>query len=188
MLSLRFRQDKLTPFGLNSHKAIWRLTVQFSIGVEYAFHSLFYLVDVPGHKTIGIRQIAELNGLTESYLSKVFAKLSKAGIVRSIPGVKGGYELARQAEEISFWDIIEAIEGPSYFFQCAEIRKKNIFVDDPSMFTDKCPCLIKVVIQEAEDLLRASLRGTSLRWLHDQVHDGFSAEKKKAISDWIKAV
>lgn len=110
-----------------------------------------------------IRQIAELNAIPESYLSKVFTKLSKAGIVRSIPGVKGGYELTRQTEEISFWDIIGAIEAPSYFFQCAEIRKKNIFVDDPSVFSDKCPCLIRVVIQDSEEIFRTALRAKTLR-------------------------
>ncbi len=162
--------------------------MQFSIGVEYAFHSLFYMVGLPEHKTIGIKQIAELNKLTETYLSKVFAKLRKAGIVRSIPGVKGGYELARQAEDISFWDIIEAIESPSFFFQCAEIRKKNIFVDDPSVFTAKCPCLIKVVIQEAEEFFRDRLRTKSLQWLYDQVNNDFPEEKKRAITEWIKSV
>lgn len=160
--------------------------MQFSIGVEYAFHSLFYLVDLPEHKTIGIKEIARLNGITESYLSKVFAKLRKAGICRAIAGANGGYELARKAEDISFWDIIEAIEGTSWFFQCAEIRKKNIFVNDPSVFTDKCPCLIKVVIQEAEELMRNQLRAKSLRWLHEQVHGDFSEEKKKIITDWAK--
>ena len=162
--------------------------MQFSIGVEYAFHSLFYMVDLPEHKTIGIKQIAELNKITETYLSKVFSKLRKAGIVRATPGVNGGYELARRAEDISFWDIIEAIEGPSFFFQCAEIRKKNVFVDDPSVFTAKCPCLIKVVIQEAEEFFRDSLRTKSLRWLYDQVNNGFSEDKKGAITEWIKTI
>lgn len=162
--------------------------MQFSVGVEYAFHSLFYMVDLPVAKSVGIKQIAELNSISETYLSKTFSKLRKAGVVRSIPGVKGGYELARPAEEISFWDIIEAIEGPSFFFQCAEIRKKNIFVDDPSVFTDKCPCLIKVVIQEAEELFRNSLRSKSLRWLYDQVHSDFPDDKKNAIDNWIKAI
>lgn len=162
--------------------------MQFSIGVEYAFHSLFYMVDIPEHKTIGIKQIAELNKITEAYLSKTFAKLRKAGIVRSVTGVKGGYELAKKAEDISFWDIIEAIEGPSFFFQCAEIRKKNIFVDDPSVFTSKCPCLIKVVIQEAEELFRNRLRTISLRWLYDQVQNDFPEDKKRAISEWIKSL
>ncbi len=162
--------------------------MQFSIGVEYAFHSLFYMVGLPTHKTIGIKQIAELNKLTETYLSKAFAKLRKAGIVRSVTGVKGGYELARQAEDISFWDIIEAIEGPSYYFQCAEIRKKNIFVDDPSVFTSECPCLIKVVIQESEDFFRNSLKKKSLRWLYDQVKNDFPEEKKKAMAEWIDSI
>ena len=162
--------------------------MQYSVGVEYAFHSLFYMVDLPEHKNMGIKQIAELNKLTETYLSKVFAKLRKAGIVRSVTGVKGGYELARRAEDISFWDIIEAIEGPSYYFQCAEIRKKNIFVDDPTVFTDKCPCLIKVVIQDAEELFRNQLKSKTLRWLYDQVYKDFSEEKKRAISQWISAI
>ncbi len=159
--------------------------MQFSIGVEYAFHSLFYMVDLPEHKTIGIKDIAKLHGITETYLSKIFSKLRKAGIVRSIAGVNGGYELATAPENISFWDIIEAIEGTSRLFRCIEIRKKNIFVNDPSIFTDKCPCLIKVVIQEAEDLMRNQLKMKSLRWLHDQVHKDFSVEKRKAIADWL---
>lgn len=159
--------------------------MQFSVGVEYAFHSLFYMVEIPEGKTVGIRQLAELNKITETYLSKVFAKLRKAGIVRSIPGVKGGYELARHPEDISFWDVIEAIEGPSFFFQCAEIRKKNIFVEDPSIFTDKCPCLIKVVIHEAEQMLRDQLRSKSLRWLYEQAGIDFTEERKEAVTKWI---
>jgi Rrf2 family protein len=159
--------------------------MQFSVGVEYAFHSLFYMVEIPQGKTIGIRQLAELNKITETYLSKVFAKLRKAGIVRSIPGVNGGYELARPPEDISFWDVIDAIEGPSFFFQCVEIRKKNIFVEDPSIFTDKCPCLIKVVIHEAEKMLRDQLRSKSLRWLYDQASIDFTEERKEAVTKWI---
>lgn len=162
--------------------------MQFSVGVEYAFHSLFYLVDLSEQKTIGIREIAKLHGITETYLSKIFAKLRKAGIVRSIAGVNGGYELARKAEDISFWDVIEALEGTSHFFRCAEIRKKNIFVTDPSIYTGKCPCLIKVVIHEAEELMRDKLRKKSLRWLHEQAYNDFSAAKKKAIAGWMKKV
>ncbi len=162
--------------------------MQYSIGVEYAFHSLFYMIKLPEHKSIGIKQLAELHGITETYLSKIFAKLRKAGIVRSIAGVKGGYQLAKSAEAITFWDIIEAIEGPSFLFQCAEIRKKNIFVDDPSVFTDQCPCLIKIVIQEAEECMRNQLRGKSLQWLHRQVERDFSAKKREGIVNWLQSL
>ena len=69
--------------------------MQFSVGVEYALHSLFYMVELPQGKVIGIKELAAFNGISETYLSKVFTKLRKSGLVRSISGVKGGYELAR---------------------------------------------------------------------------------------------
>ncbi len=162
--------------------------MQFGVGVEYAFHSLFYMVDLPPHKTIGIKDIATLNGIGETYLSKVFSKLRKAGIVRSVPGAKGGYELAKSPEEISFWDVIEAIEGSAHSFRCAELRKKNIFVDDPSVFSSSCPCLIKVVIQDAEELMRDALRAKSLAWLHETVCRDFPNDKKKAIGEWARSI
>lgn len=162
--------------------------MQFSVGVEYAFHSLFYMVDLPGKKVLGIKDLARFNRLPETYLSKVFTKLRKAGIVRSVPGVNGGYELAKDPETISFWDVIEAIEGPSNFFQCAEIRKNNILVNDPSSFSAACPCLIKVVISEAEEEMRSYLRKKSLAWLHTTVYKDFTEEKKHAISEWFSSL
>lgn len=162
--------------------------MQFSYSVEHALHSLFYMIDLPKNKTIGIKKIAEMHNLTDTYLSKIFSKLRKSGIVRSTPGIKGGYELAKNPEDISFWDVIEAIEGSSYFFQCAEIREKNIFEKDPTVFNKNCPCLIKVVMFEAEDLFRQSLKSKSLKWLHDKVKRNFSCETKKSIEEWINEV
>ncbi len=162
--------------------------MQFSYSVEHALHSLFYMIDLPKNKTIGIKKIAEMHNLTDTYLSKIFSKLRKSGIVRSTPGIKGGYELAKDPEDISFWDVIEAIEGSSYFFQCAEIREKNIFEKDPTVFNKNCPCLIKVVMFEAEDLFRQSLKSKSLKWLHDKVKKNFSCETKKSIEEWINEV
>jgi Rrf2 family protein len=159
--------------------------MQFSVGVEYAFHSLFYLVGLPSGKAVGIGELARFNRLTETYLSKTFTKLQKAGIVRSSPGSKGGYKLARDPESISFWDIIEAVEGPSQLFQCAEIRKDNVLVDDPSVYSAKEPCLIKAVIAEGEERMRDYLRGKSLKWLHDSVSGSFSEDRKSAIAHWF---
>jgi Rrf2 family protein len=159
--------------------------MQFSIGVEYAFHSLFYMVDLPAGKTINIRDLARFNKISETYLSKAFTKLRKAGIVRSVPGVNGGHELAKAPADISFWDVIEAIEGASYCFQCAEVRKDNLLVDDPSVFSAKCPCLIKVVISESEEKMREYLRTKTLAWLHTTVSRDFSSKRKTAIKNWL---
>ena len=162
--------------------------MQFSSSVEHALHSLFYMIDLPKNKSIGIKKIAEIHNLQDAYLSKIFSKLRQSGIVRSTPGINGGYELAKAPDEISFWDIIEAIEGSSNFFQCAEIREKNMFEKDPSVFKKHCPCLIKTVMFEAEEAYRNSLREKSLLWLHGQVKPNFTDQTKKAIDDWANSV
>lgn len=157
--------------------------MQYSVGVEYAFHSLFYMIDIPAGNTVGIKELAKLNNVSETYLSKIFTKLKKAGIVRSVTGVKGGYELASSPDDISFWDVVEAIEGSTNIFQCAEIRKNNILNDGTE--DHKCPCLIKVVMFEAEEEMRNFLRKKSLQWLYEEANKTFSDTKKANISNWI---
>lgn len=47
-------------------------------------------------------------------------RLTKAGIVKSQRGVGGGYALARQPQDISLLDVIEAIEGHIQLNRCLE--------------------------------------------------------------------
>lgn len=162
--------------------------MQFSIGVEYALHSLFYILDLPTGKVVGIKDLALLHQVSETYLSKVFTKLRKQGVVRSIPGVNGGYELAKSPELITFWDVVEAVEGSSYLFQCAELRQKNKLVE-ASESTDQKPsdpCLIKVVMWEAEDQMRNYLKNKNLRWLQQEVYKDFSKERISKIEKWAQ--
>lgn len=157
--------------------------MQYSVGVEYAFHSLVYMIGIPNGKTVGIKELARLNKISESYLSKIFTKLKKADIVRSVPGVNGGYEFSKSADFISFWDVIEAVEGESYMFQCCEIRKNNVFNDKDETFVK--PCLIKSIINDAEELMREELKSKSLMWLSIQAGKDFSKCKKESIKNWI---
>ena len=162
--------------------------MKFSIGVEYALHCILYMVNSEEGKATGIRDLATFQGISETYLSKVYAKLSKSGIIKSVPGVKGGYMLARSADEITFWNVVEAIEGSEPLFQCAEIRQNNILLDKndlPDTHT-KCPCLIKVVMLEAEDEMRKYLNNKTLGWLYNQVYNNIlPKEMKKATIEWF---
>lgn len=161
--------------------------MQFSVGVEYALHCLLYMIDIPSGKAVGIKDLAAFQGVSETYLSKVYTKLRKAGIVRSIPGVNGGYELSRSAQEITFWDVVEAVEGTSPLFQCAEIRQNGILLDKdnlPDTHT-KCPCLIKVVMLEAEEQMRQYLRNKTLAWLNEQVGNKLPKEYLEETSRWF---
>ena len=161
--------------------------MRFSVGVEYALHCLIYMIDIPPGKAVGIKDLAAYQGVSETYLSKVYTKLKNAGIVKSIPGVNGGYELARIPVSITFWDIVEAVEGTAPLFQCAEIRQKEILLDKnnlPDSYT-KCPCLIKVVMLEAEDQMRQYLNNKTLEWLHEQVNNKIPKEHGKATIEWF---
>lgn len=122
-----------------------RFTVQFSVGVEYGLHCLTYLIHLPKGTTIGIRDLAQFQGVSETYLSKIFTKLKKAGIVRSIPGVKGGYELAQKPENITFWDVVEAIEGAKPLFQCTEVRQKYIIFQNQEVPESNWSALVQFV-------------------------------------------
>lgn len=161
--------------------------MQFSVGVEYALHCLLYMVGMPQGRSVGVKDLATYQGVSETYLSKVYTKLRKAGIVRAVPGVNGGYELAKPAEAISFWDVVEAVEGGASMFQCAEIRQREILLDKdnlPDAFT-QCPCTIKVVMQDAEEQMRQHLRGKTIGWLHELVQNKVPKGHSQATKDWF---
>jgi len=142
--------------------------LQYSIGVEYALHCLVYLIDVPDDSPIGIKELSFFQGISETYLSKIFSKLSKNGIVSSVPGVKGGYKLAKSPGEISFWDVIEAVEGSKPIFQCKNIK------DSGYLYRENCcsalsSCTINLVMLSAEEKMRDFLRSKTLSWLNEEL-------------------
>lgn len=69
--------------------------------------------------TYTARDIAAAANLPLPIASKVLKLLSKAGLLTSQRGTKGGYALARRPEDISIADIIQALEGPIALTQCS---------------------------------------------------------------------
>src|SRR3990172_8822244 len=72
-----------------------------------------------GDGPLGLREIAESQGLSADYLEQLFLPLRRAGLVRSLRGAHGGYVLARAPEEISARQILDALEGPLTLVECA---------------------------------------------------------------------
>ncbi len=162
--------------------------MKLSIGIEYALHCLLYMVDIPSGKPVGIKDLAAFQGISETYLSKVYTKLSKAKIIKSVPGVKGGYELAKSPENITFLDVVEAIEGTEPMFKCAEIRQNTILLDKynlPDTYT-KCPCTIKTVMLEAEEQMKNYLNTKTLAWLYNHVDTILPKEQKEETINWFE--
>src|SRR5205807_8978637 len=109
----------LVYYRLNE-SGIERREMKYSQATNYALHTMLYFVALPLGKTIGVQRLAELQELSPTYLSKILTKLVKAGMIESTPGVHGGYRLTRNREELSFLDVISAIEGIASLFHCGD--------------------------------------------------------------------
>ena len=90
---------------------------------DYAVRCVLYL---SGHleRTTSIEEISGATHVPKSFMAKILQQLMKAGIVNSVRGVKGGFQLARQPEAINLLEVIEAVQGPSAANICAIDRKK----------------------------------------------------------------
>lgn len=165
--------------------------MHFSVGVEYALHSLLYLAHPTIEKPIGVKVLAAFQGVSESYLSKIFTKLTKAGIVQSIPGVKGGYELVKSPDNITFLDVVEAIEGKQPIFQCRNIVAKGVpYRQGDSQRAQmvragRIPCRINLTMLEAEEQMRSYLRGKTLRWLQETLAEELPKEVHQQTENWF---
>ena len=84
-----------------------------SLKSKYGLAALFQLALHHQSGPVQIKDLAEAESIPQNYLEQVLIDLKRAGLVRSFRGVKGGYQLARQSDQISVLDILTCLEGPS---------------------------------------------------------------------------
>ncbi len=129
-------------------------------GVEQGIHCVAVLSGLSEGGVLSAAALAEFHGVSTSYLLKHLQALSGAGILETVPGPKGGYRLAKKAEDISLLDIVLAIEGPAPAFRCAEIRQRGPNPLPQRYFTK--PCQVSAAMLRAERAYRAELASTSV--------------------------
>ena len=126
-----------------------------TVSVEYGIHCLLWLVS-SGNQPLSSRDLAELQGISPSFLAKIFPKLEKAGLVMASEGVRGGYRLAKAPEDITFLDIVDAIEGDKPLFDCQEVRGRcAVFGQRPPSWATSGVCAVHAVMLRAEKAMRA---------------------------------
>ncbi len=86
---------------------------------DYALRSVLYLSTQPVIKISAVSEICKDCEIPYHITAKIMQKLIKAGIVRSFQGNKGGFKLAKPANEITIKNVIEAIEGPIVLNDCS---------------------------------------------------------------------
>jgi Rrf2 family protein len=132
-------------------------TLQISRKSDYALRAVIRLARLPKEQVINFKNIAQTERIPEEYLAKILRALVLRGLVRSIRGARGGYQLARQPSEISFLDVIEATDGPISINTCLGNG-------------GGCPihnyCSMHQVWRRAQDAMLEVFRGTTL---HDVI-------------------
>ena len=99
-----------------------------------------------------VRDLANDTGLSMPTVSKLLKILTKAGLVVSRRGIKGGYTLSRPPRDITVAQIITAVEGPIALTDCG--------VDDPCALQARCP--VRRNWQRINQAIRDSLARLSL--------------------------
>lgn len=122
--------------------------MKYSKATNYALHTMLYLIAIEPDRAVGVQQLADSQRVSPTYLSKILTKLVKAGLIESASGANGGYRLKGKKEDISFLDIIHAVEGTSSLFECCG--------------SEDSQCVIHQVMMDAEKGMEHKLRNTKI--------------------------
>lgn len=147
-----FRLNKLTDYGIV-------LMAHVARGDERTPHTA--------------RSLSQATKLPLPTVGKLLRQLSDSGLLSSHRGVKGGYNLARTAEEISVADIILALEGPIGFTECSVV---------PGLCEMERSCSIKINSQIIGDALRDALEQVMLSNLIKQMPPHERGSQSKFVS------
>jgi len=151
--------------------------------VEWALHCASVLAALPPATYLSTKALSDFHGVPKEYLSKALQALSTAGLIEGTLGPKGGYRLAKSPNEVSFLDIVEAVEGKKSTFKCSEIRQNNPCLSTTAQFPK--PCGIARVMWQADEAWRTHLKNTTLADLADSLKEEVPEEDLQNAGEWL---
>lgn len=144
--------------------------LQISRKIDYGLRAMIFLAGRPAGELLPFREVARRIDVPEDFLAKILKTLADAGLVLSQRGNGGGYALAKAAADISFLDVIEAVEGPV---------KVNVCLQDGDGAPDHDACSVAPsctmlsVWREGQERMLEVYRKATLAELASPRHDGF---------------
>ena len=125
---------------------------------RYGTRALLALAEHQGEGPISSSTIASEQNISQKYLERLWPSLKKAGLVKVRLGVTGGYELSRQPEEISMYEILTALGENFDIVFCTG--------EDPDC--DRADyCASRVLWQKLHDTVVQTLQTTKLDELQE---------------------
>jgi len=120
---------------------------------DYGIVLMAHLARGPAETTRNAREVATDTGLPTPVVSKVLKMLARHGLLLSHRGVKGGYTLARPAQQIAVSEMITALEGPIGLTECTV---------HPGVCPQELSCNVRDPWQRINDVVRVALSEVSL--------------------------
>lgn len=127
--------------------------MQVSRRVDYALRAAIYLARQDPERAASVTEISSTEAIPKKFLEKIIQDLIHAGLVRSRRGAHGGYLLSRPASEISFKEVMEAVEGPIAL---------NVCVGDPHVCSVSTTCGMQHIWAEGQRRLIDYFASTKL--------------------------
>ncbi len=125
--------------------------MQITRQADYAVRAIMYLAELAPNEKAATSQIAKEQDIPLSFLAKIIAQLSVAGLLQTMRGARGGVTLARTPKEINLLEVVEAIDGPILLNECVNGGHD-------------CPinsCVMRKIWRDAQEDLVNRLQGTN---------------------------
>src|SRR3984957_16598569 len=120
---------------------------------DYGLMALKFLAEHPDSIALSAKDISDEYHIPAQLLAKTLQQLTKAGLLKSHPGMNGGYALSRAARSISAFEVILAIDGPFFITSCTKGAKA----------CDLTPsCTIKEPLARVNDTIAGVLKSISI--------------------------
>src|SRR5205807_5384768 len=113
---------------------------------------------LPPERIASLQDLSSTLHLPREFLAKILKILAGRGLVRSARGAHGGYQLARPARDISFLEVIEAVEGPVQL---------NVCLDHKDRCDVSANCTMYHVWKDGQERMLEVYRRTSLAELSE---------------------
>lgn len=147
-------------------KAHYGLMAMCTLGAHY------------GQGPVSVREIAEHQHCSDSYMEQLIGMLRKAKLVKSVRGAQGGYILTKPPDEITAAEMFKALEGPLVFTECA--------ADETSCScTLECGCSSRFFWKDLHQHINDFLESRSLE---DLMHDERSEGRPNGIDETRKYI
>jgi Rrf2 family protein len=83
-----------------------------SHAAEYALQATLYLAEIEQAEPVSVTELAEVLGAPRNYLSKILGALARGGVLTSLRGPTGGFQLAVRPEELKLAAVVGLFDPP----------------------------------------------------------------------------